>query len=83
MNAVLQDICQMVLMQQGKTQSDLYLRTPELAQVQEDEYFVYIISKDLKIPLQDIQKTHQNDMTTADSHSPALDMQEFAGNYEL
>ena len=39
MNAVLQAVRQMVLMQQGETENDLYLRTLELAQIQEDEYF--------------------------------------------
>ena len=75
MNAVLQAVRQMVLMQQGETENDLYLRTLELAQVQEDEYFGHVISDNLKLILRDIREAHQNDATTADSHSPALDMQ--------
>lgn len=75
MNTVLQAVRQMVLMQQGETQNDLYLRTLELAQVQESEYCVHVISDDLKLILRDIRETHQNDATTADSHSPALDVQ--------
>ena len=75
MNAVLQAVRQMVLMQQGETENDLYLRTLELAQVQEDEYFGHVISDDLKLILRDIREAHQNDATTADSHSPALDVQ--------
>ena len=40
MNAVLQAVRQMVLMQQEEKQNDLYLRTLELARCQEDEYFI-------------------------------------------
>ena len=83
MNAVLQAVRQMVLMQQGETENDLYLRTLELAQIQEDEYFGHVISDDLKLILQDIREAHQNDATTpnpsparaADSHSPARDVE--------
>ena len=75
MNAVLQAVRQMVLTQQGETENDLYLRTLELAQIQEDEYFGHVISNDLKLILRDIREVHQNDATTADSHSPALDVQ--------
>ena len=55
MNAVLQAVRQMVLMQQGETENDLYLRTLELAQIQEDEYFGHVISDDLKLILRDIR----------------------------
>lgn len=65
MNAVLQAVRQMVLMQQGETENDLYLRTLELAQVQEDEYFGHVISDDLILILRDIREAHQNDATTA------------------
>lgn len=75
MNAVLQTVRQMVLMQQGETENDLYLRTLELAQVQEDEYFGHVISDDLKLIVRDIREAHQTDATTSDSHSPALDVQ--------
>uniref|UniRef100_UPI00260ECBAC helix-turn-helix domain-containing protein n=1 Tax=Dysosmobacter sp. TaxID=2591382 RepID=UPI00260ECBAC len=75
MNAVLQAVRQMVLMQQGTTQNDLYLRTLELAQVQEDEYFGHIISDDLKLILRDIREAHKTDMTTADIISPAAEAQ--------
>lgn len=75
MNAVLQAVRQMVLMQQGTTQNDLYLRTLELAQVQEDEYFGHVISDDLKLILRDIREAHKTDMTTADIISPAAEAQ--------
>ena len=60
MSAVLQAVRQMVLIQQGETQNDLYLRTLELAQVQEDKYFDHVISDDLKLILRDIREAHQN-----------------------
>ena len=75
MNAVLQVVRQMVLMQQGETQNDLYLRTLELAQVQEDEYFGHVISDDLKLILRDIREAHKTDVTTADIISPAAEAQ--------
>lgn len=75
MNAVLQAVRQMVLMQQGTTQNDLYLRTLELSQVQEDEYFGHVISDDLKLILRDIREAHKTDMTTADIISPAAEAQ--------
>lgn len=75
MNAVLQAVRQMVLMQQGETENDLYLRTLELAQVQEDEYFGHVISDDLKLILRDIREAHKTDMTTADIISPAAEAQ--------
>ena len=75
MNAVLQAVRQMVLMQQGETENDLYLRTLELAQIQEDEYFGHVISDDLKLILRDIREAHKTDMTTADIISPAAEAQ--------
>ena len=66
MNAVLQAVRQMVLMQQGEAENDLYLRTLELAQVQEDEYFGHVISDDLKLILRDIREQHRPDTMTAD-----------------
>ena len=75
MNAVLEAVRQMALMKNGGEENDLYLRTLELAQVQEDEYFGHVISDDLKLILQDIREAHQNDATTADRNSPALDVQ--------
>ena len=76
MNAVLESVRQMVLAKQEGNADDLHLRTLELAQVQEDEYFGHVISDDLKLILRDIREAHQNDVTAADSRSPALDVQQ-------
>lgn len=85
MNAVLESVRQMVLLkQEGKT-DDLHLRTLELAQVREDEYFGHVISEDLTAILRDIREAHRDDTTTADAPSVALEAQkqlQEAMNYE-
>lgn len=53
----------------------MYLRTLELAQVQEDEYFGHVVSKDLTDILRDIRDMHRKDATTADESCAALEMQ--------
>ena len=76
MNAVLQAVRQMVLMQQGETENDLYLRTLELAQVQEDEYFGHVISDDLKLILRDIREAHKKDSESAPQTTVADELKE-------
>ena len=74
-NAVLETIRQSVIKKKGNGQEDLYLRTLELAQIREEEYFGHVISKDLTGILRDIRDTHRKDATTADETSAALDVQ--------
>ena len=50
------------------------LRALELAQVEEHEYFSYIVSKDLNGILRDIREVHREDVTTADEGSIVLDV---------
>ena len=54
MNAVLEAVRQMALMKNGGDANDLYLRTLEVAQIREDEYFGSLIADDLKGILRDI-----------------------------
>ncbi len=75
MNAAMEAVRQSVIKKKGNDQEDLYLRTLELAQVQEDEYFGHVVSKDLTGILRDIRDTHRKDATTADEGSAALDVQ--------
>lgn len=75
MNATMEAVRQSVIKKKGNDQEDLYLRTLELAQVQEDEYFGHVVSKDLTGILRDIRDTHRKDATTADEVSAALDVQ--------
>ena len=75
MNAVMEAVRQSVIKKKENDQQDLYLRTLELAQVQEDEYFGHVISKDLTGILRDIRDTHRKDATTADESCAALEVQ--------
>lgn len=74
MNAVLEAVRQMLLAKQ-KTKDDLYLRTLELAQVQEEEYFSHVVAEDLKRILRDIREAHKTDRTTADQSSVTVEAQ--------
>ena len=56
-------------------ENDLYVRTLEVAQVKEDEYFSHIAAGDMGVILKDIRKRHEKDTTTADTASPAADAQ--------
>ena len=65
MNAVLEAVRQMPLMKNGGEENDLHLRTLEVAQIREDEYFGSLIADDLKGILRDIREQHRPDTMTA------------------
>ena len=69
MNAVLEAVRQMALMKNGGDANDLYLRTLEVAQIREDEYFGSLIADDLQGILRDIRNEHRPDTMTADETS--------------
>ena len=69
MNAVLEAVRQIALMKNGGDANDLYLRTLEVAQIREDEYFGSLIADDLKGILRDIRNEHRPDTMTADETS--------------
>ena len=69
MNAVLEAVRQMALMKNGGEENDLHLRTLEVAQIREDEYFGSLIAADLKGILRDIREQHRPDTMTADETS--------------
>lgn len=75
MNAILEANRQQILAEQGPEYSDVYLRTLELAQVQEDEYFGHVLSEDLTRILRDIREVHKDDQTTADQSSVVAEVQ--------
>ena len=75
MNAVLEAVRQMALMKNGGEENDLHLRTLEVAQIREDEYFGSLIADDLKGILHDIRSEHRPDTMTADEVSFAENMQ--------
>ena len=76
MNAVLEAVRQMALMKNGGEENDLHLRTLEVAQIREDEYFGSLIADDLKGILRDIRNEHRPDVMTADESSLAATVQE-------
>ena len=75
MNAVLEAVRQMALMKNGGDENALYLRTLEVAQIREDEYFGSLIADDLKGILRDIRNDHRPDTITADESSLAAAVQ--------
>ena len=75
MNAVLEAVRQMALMKNGGEENDLHLRTLEVAQIREDEYFGSLIADDLKGILRDIRSEHRPDTMTADEVSFAENIQ--------
>ena len=66
MNAVLEAVRQMALMKNGGEENDLHLRTLQVAQIRENEYFGSLIADDLKGILRDIRNEHRPDTMTAD-----------------
>ena len=76
MNAVLEAVRQMALMKNGSDENDLHLRTLEVAQIREDEYFGSLIADDLKGILRDIRNEHRPDTMTADETALVATVQE-------
>lgn len=76
MNTVLKAVRQMVLSKREDSANDLYLRTLELAQVPEEEYFSHVVADDLNEILRDIREAHKTDSTTADEPSAAAQVQQ-------
>lgn len=75
MNTYLAAARKTVLEEKHLDENDLYVRTLELAQVEEDAYYSHVITQDLATILRDIRKAHKTDSTTADTDSPVADMQ--------
>ena len=75
MNAVLEAVRQMVLMEHGESADDLHLHTLQAAQIQE-EYFGPLVANDLNIILSDIREGHKTDALTADDELSVSSVQE-------
>lgn len=69
MNAILAAVRQRIMQYKDIDNSDLYVRTLEVAQVHEDEYFEHIFATDIGAILKDIRDKHKSDSTTADEMS--------------
>ena len=85
MNAILEANRKQIMEKHNPGENDLYVRTLELAQVREVDYFAHVIHRDIDGILQDIRDAHRTDSTTADTASPVAEIQkqmETAMHYE-
>ena len=72
MNLVLEAARQAVLDKYAPGENDLYVRTLELGQVQESDFFSHVLHEDLDGIVRDIREAHRKDRTTADAQ-PSLE----------
>ena len=71
MNVVLAEARKTVLEKHNPGENDLYMRTLELAQIDEGEYFSRVVHDDLDKIIADIREAHKKDTTTADEANPS------------
>ena len=74
MNLILENSRQTVMEQFSTDENDVYMRTLELGQINEDIFFKHIIHEDLDIIVKDIRTQHETDKTTAEPETPAMDL---------
>ena len=72
MNLVLEATRQTVMSKYAPGEDDLYVRTLELGQVQESDFYSHVMHDDLDSIVRDIREAHLKDKTTADPQ-PTLD----------
>ena len=85
MNTVLNATRQQVIEKYNPRENDLYVRTLELAQINEDDYFGHVVHQDIDSIMRDIRDAHRKDTLTADAETPAMEAQkqlEAAMSYE-
>ena len=71
MNIVLAETRKVVMEKHDPGENDLYMRTLELAQINEDEYFTRVVHNDLDRMIGDMRGGHVEDGTTADTENPS------------
>ena len=71
MNVVLAEARKTVMDKHNPGENDLYMRTMELAQIDEDVYFSRVVHDDLDKIIADIRGAHIKDATTADAVNPS------------
>ena len=76
MNLVLEAARQAVLDKYAPGENDLYVRTLELGQVQESDFFSHVLHEDLDGIIRDIREAHRKDRTTADAQPSLEDVKE-------
>lgn len=85
MNNTLELTRQQIILQHNPDENDLHVRTLELAQVEEDDFFDYVVHEDMDVILHDIRDAHRKDKTTADESDQASEIMqtvEEAMNYD-
>ncbi len=76
MNLVLEATRQEVIRSHAPGENDLYVRTLELGQVQESDFFSHTIHDDLDSIVKDIRQAHITDRTTADPQPTFTEVKE-------
>lgn len=76
MNLVLEATRQEVIRSHAPGENDLYVRTLELGQVRESDFFSHTIHDDLDSIVQDIRQAHVTDRTTADPQPTFTEVKE-------
>ena len=85
MNTVLNATRRQMIEKYNPGENDLYVRTLELVQISEDDYFGHVVHQDIDGIMQDIRDAHRKDALTADVKTPAMEAQkqlETAMSYE-
>jgi transcriptional regulator with XRE-family HTH domain len=72
MNVIMEAARKNIIQKYAPDENDLHLRTLEMAQVKEDEYFSHVVHGDIDSIIRDIRDAHTKDKTTADEQ-PTLD----------
>ena len=76
MNLILEATRQAVISRHAPGENDLYMRTLELGQIQESDFFSHVLHDDLDSIVRDIREAHLKDKTTADPQPTLEDVKE-------
>lgn len=76
MNLILEATRQAVISSYAPGENDLYMRTLELGQIQESDFFSHVLHDDLDSIVRDIREAHLKDKTTADPQPTLEDVKE-------
>ncbi len=76
MNLILEATRQTILGKYAPGENDLYVRTLELGQMQESDFFSHVLHDDLDSIVRDIREAHLKDKTTADPQPTLEDVKE-------
>ncbi len=75
MNATFEIARQEVIKKYAPDKDDVHMRTLELAQIPEDDFFNHVVHKDVDRIINDIREAHKTDTTTADEQTAAENVQ--------